>query len=227
MSLAGQESLDQAARKAPPSAVEAAARVLEEAGTEPARAAFVTRVLNLLAQVTDGISARSLSEVLAVSSDYEVLIRALAEPETLAILQRAGVAGEADPLAAAHLRGLLNRERLLQSEGGAVSVDEAARLLGITPQAVNKRRQKGALIGLTMGRRGYLYPIWQFDRRGSLAGLEAVLAELRGYDPWMQVAFIVNANLRLDGETPLSELRRGHLDSVLRAARLYGQHGAA
>lgn len=43
----------------------------------------------------------------------------------------------------------------------------------------------------------------------------------------MQIAFMVNANLRLDGETPLTDLHRGHLDDVLRAARSYGQHGAA
>lgn len=226
MSVA-EELLQGAAQKAPRGAVEAATRVLQEAGTEPVRGAFVTRALNLLAQLSDRMSTRSLSEVLGADSDYQVLVQALAEPEVLDILQTCVPSGKANPLAAARLRGLLNRELLLRAEGGAVPVAQAAKLLGVTPQAVNKRRTKGVLLGLTMGRRGYLYPVWQFDRGGTLPGLEAVLTELRNHDPWMQLAFMVNSNLYLDGETPLSELQRGRLAEVMRAARSYGEHGSA
>jgi hypothetical protein len=127
----------------------------------------------------------------------------------------------------ARLRGLLEREALLSAEGGTVSGATAARLLGISPQAVYKRRKAGKLIALTLGRRGLAYPVWQFDRGGTLSGLEAVLAELHEHDAWMQAAFMLGANVRLEGRTPLEELRRGDLNSVLRAARVFGEHGAA
>ena len=42
----------------------------------------------------------------------------------------------------------------------------------------------------------------------------------------MQLAFFVSENTALDGETPLAALRRKNLPEVLRAARLYGEHGA-
>lgn len=73
-------------------------------------------------------------------------------PDALGALQKP------DPLAAAWLRGLLARAQLLESEGGPLTVDQVARLLGISRQAVEKRRCGGKLLGLDTGKRGYLYP---------------------------------------------------------------------
>jgi len=131
-----------------------------------------------------------------------------------------------DLLARARLRGLDARARLLQAEGGPLSVDAVGRLLHITRQAVDKRRRAGRLLGLRIGRRGYAYPSWQFGEAGTLPGLEEVLLDLLNHDPWMQVGFFLNGNVRLGGESPLAELRRGHVEAVQRAARAYGEQGA-
>jgi hypothetical protein len=72
-----------------------------------------------------------------------------------------------------------------------------------------------------------VYPVWQFSQGGTLPGLEEVLTELRGHDPWMQVIFMLSENTRLSGLAPLHELRHGHVDEVRRAARMLGEHGAA
>jgi hypothetical protein len=40
-------------------------------------------------------------------------------------------------------------------------------------------------------------------------------------------AFLVAPNSRLNGDTPLAMIRRGDVEAVLRAARAYGEHGAA
>lgn len=80
-----------------------------------------------------------------------------------------------------------------------------------------------------MGRRGYAYPVWQFDleRGGLLAGFDETLQALAGHDPWMQMAFMLTPNPWLAGEvTPLAALRAGRLDAVLDAARAYGEPGA-
>jgi hypothetical protein len=220
VSAEGQAALASAIDKAPPSLVDAVARALE-IGQQPLRAAFVARSLNALDRLVRALDDRALGEAVASPSDYETLIRALAEPGALEALRRR------DPLFPGRLRGLLNRERLLAAEGEPLTAEQAARALGMTRQGVDKRRQAGRLLAVRMGGRAYLYPSWQLTPEGVLPGLESALALLREHDPWMRLAFFVNANAALAGETPLAELRRGNLEPVKRAARLYGEQVAA
>ena len=150
-------------------------------------------------------------------TDLEELIEVVGRPEVLADFRRR------DPLAAARLRGLQAKKHLLEAEGGVVSGRELAQAIGITRQAVDKRRLAGKLIGIDLGKRGYAYPVWQIG----LHGMDAVLAELEEVDPWTQALFMLSANNWLNGETPLAALRQGELDEVLNAARLYGEQTAA
>lgn len=220
VSMTKQALLDEAAQKAPRNAVEAATRVLQ-ASKSPVKAAFVARALNALARLTSELDERSLGNASGAPSDFETLLQALEDPQALATLRRD------DPLAPARLRGLHSREQLLEAEGGVISAEDAAAMLHITRQAVDKRRRTGRLIGINIGRHGYAYPLCQFDPQGgTLPGLEAVLEELRDHDPWMQLAFLLNPNTRLAGNTPLTELRRGHVETVRSAARAYGEQGA-
>lgn len=221
-----QQLLGKAAAKAPRGTVEAAALVLSEVSEQPRLAPFLTRALNALAQMARRVSERDLVEAASATSDYEALVQALASSGSLDLI-RGERSGEEASLVPARIRGLLNRQHLLAAEGGAASVGEVARLLGISRQAVDKRRREGKLIGLATGRRGYLYPLWQLDRAGTLPGLETVLKELRGHDPWMQLAFMLNGNIWLGGDRPLDALRRGQVDAVAHAARAYGEHGSA
>jgi len=140
-------------------------------------------------------------------------------PEVVEVLARD------DPLAEARLAGLRSKTFLLQAEGGAVPVEEAAAMLGLTRQAIDRRRRGGRLIGLTMGRRGYLYPVWQFGEHGTIPGLEETLAALDSFGPWSQVSWFISPNTRLGGRSPLSVLREGQVEQVVRAAQLYGEQG--
>ncbi|MBI2941276.1 MAG: hypothetical protein HYY04_12650 [Chloroflexi bacterium] len=214
-----QAALESALDKAPVSLVDAVTRTLE-AGQQPLRAAFVARALNALQRLARELDDRALGEAVSSPSDYETLLRALEAPGALEALRRQ------DPLLAARLRGLRSREHLLTAEGEPLTTDLAAQALGITRQGVDKRRQSGRLLAVSTGRRGYLYPSWQFTAEGVLPGLEEVIALLREHDPWMQLAFFVNANTALAGETPLAELSRGNSEAVKRAARLYGEQVA-
>ena len=77
--------------------------------------------------------------------------------------------------------------------------------------------------------RVYLYPVWQFDERGRggvLGGLEDVLGSFGGEDAWMRASFFLRENGRLEDKRPLDALRDGEIESVERAARAYGEHGA-
>jgi biotin operon repressor len=132
-----------------------------------------------------------------------------------------------EPLATARLRGVERQHNLVEQSGGMLNGEGVAKLLGISRQAVDKRRRQNRLIGLTQGRRGYAYPIWQFDNGKTLSNLENVLNQLRNHDPWMQLTFFLNANDRLEGSSPLAMLRSGKVEPVLEAATSYGEHGAA
>lgn len=132
-----------------------------------------------------------------------------------------------DPLAAARLKGVTVKRDLLYRDGQPLTSEEVASLLHLTRQAVDKRRRNGQLLGVSLGRRGYLYPVWQFHEGGVLPGLDRVLAELREYDPWTQLMFFQTGDIRLDGATPLEQLQAGESDRVGWAASCYGQQIAA
>ena len=140
--------------------------------------------------------------------------------EGLAILR------DIDPLEPARVRGLQAQDWLLHEEGGTRSAEQMAVALGITRQAVNKRRSRNALIGLSLGRRGYAYPTWQIGDSGTLDGLAAVLTALGDENAWSRVAFFLTTNVWLDGETPLAVLRRGEIPRVVAAAERLGDQVA-
>jgi hypothetical protein len=131
------------------------------------------------------------------------------------------------PLAKAHLRGLVAMREILNSDGGSLTATEAAEHLGITRQAVDKRRKAGQLLALELPKRGMHYPAWQFADEGVLPGLVETLAALREHDSWAQARFFVSGNLRLGGRRPVDLLRRGKIEPVLGAAQTFGLHGAA
>ncbi|GAC1398347.1 MAG: hypothetical protein NVSMB65_16850 [Chloroflexota bacterium] len=188
----------------------------------PAQTAVLTRLLHALAEALPQINEKEAGDLAGEASHYGVLLRLLEQPQVLAALRAQ------DPLGPARVRGLRAREDLLAQEGGTVSADEAATLLGISRQAVDNRRRAGRLLALTLGRRDYRYPLWQFTDGGVLPGLEEVLRDLSVVTPWMRAAFLLNGNYRLkDGERPLDALRQGEVRAVREAAQMYGVHGAA
>ena len=205
--------LDRAARKAPLTAVNAATQLLQTVAQHQEGADFIADVLRALSQVAASVETSSRDDA---GSGYNALIQFLEQPEVLDALRRQ------DPLLPAHVRGLRLRELLLADEGGACTTKEFAEAVGVTRQAIDKRRKVGTLIGLRLGRRGYVYPIWQIG----LDGLGDVLAELQDYDPWTQLAFMLSPNSRLDGELPLEVLRAGEIARAIEAAQLYGEQVA-
>jgi len=206
--------------RAPRSTVQAVERVLR-AGQNTAQEALIARTLNVLADAVPSITERAAADAVGEASGYDVLLRILEQPDVLAVLR------QQNPLTPALVRGLRGREELLRYEGGTISAGEAAMLLGVTRQSVDNRRRANKLIGLSLGRRGYAYPVWQFAQNGTLPGLTEALAVLQHFSPWMQAHFMTTGDARLGGTTPLDALREGRVDDVLRAAHAFGEHGAA
>jgi biotin operon repressor len=183
------------------------------------RTAAAARALRTVLERLAAAPMKRVAEIAASPTDLQVAVGALEQLDAIEI--------QPDAFTQARLRGLRERERLLDAEGGTLTADQVAQRLGLTRQAVNKRRQAGTLVGLEVGRHGYRYPAWQFTQRGVLDGLAQVLAALAPADAWMQHTFVLSPNSRLDDRRPLDEWRAGRLDRVLRAARTFGEHGAA
>ena len=200
--------------------IEETVRGLVSPGDVSVRGAFARRALRAVARLSQHMGEASLREAVSASTDYGVLLTALESEPGLAVL------AQEDPLAEARLRGIEARQRLLTAEGGALGVQEAASLLNLSRQAVYKRFRAGKLLAVDCGRHGYAFPAWQFSSEGVLPGLEETLIALAEHDAWMKLAFFLSENAALKGKSPLTALRQGKLNEVLRAARLYGEQGA-
>jgi len=152
----------------------------------------------------------------------------------------AAVAGEAEPvlenvkktrarLGDLYAGGKDLVTKLLQEEGEPLTGAQMAAHLDISTEEVEDRHAQGSLLALTVGEGTVLYPSWQLVQGGLLPCLPEVLADLRTHNPHplAQLRFFLSHNLRLEGQTPLKELRRGRFEEVRQAARAYGEHGAA
>ena len=127
-----------------------------------------------------------------------------------------------DKLANALARGLSVREKMAAEEGGSMSADEAARLLGMTKQSVLNLYHSGkALAFRTEKQRALRFPVWQFADNRRLAGLEEVLARLdagKVLDDWGKIGFFLQTHGILDDRRPLDLLREGRADLVVKVA---------
>lgn len=178
---------------------------------------YLRRTLKLLPR---DVIERAVSADCDENSIFEVL----KQPETIDVAQAE------DPLAEARLRGREIAKRMLAREGGHGTIKTAMKYLDMSKEGVEKRRRKGNLIAIDLGKKGLLYPVWQFKQTGGvLDGLEQVLAKLRerGCTGWSTLAFFLNPHISFDGNetTPLEALQAGRIDEVLGAADMERRHG--
>lgn len=173
----------------------------------------------------------------AVVAEFSELIRkhrhqdptTLARLLGLAFAQSLGTGGSrADKLARAQMRGLEVRQQLAEAEGGHLSSEDVAHLLGISKTAVLKRLAAGRLLAWREERlQAARFPRWQFGAHGQvLDGLEDVLEILNQeerLDVWAKILFFLQQQPRLDEQRPLDLLRQGKREPVCLAARAYAE----
>ena len=187
--------------------------------TDPLRQAALIRAVSAVTTLTREQDDTALGDAVAAPSDIQVLWRMLSAPEALDILRPEA------PLIDARLRGIAARDDILRAEGGSVDVSAAANIIGISRQALERRRQRHGVLALPVGRRGYRYPVWQFTQSGLLPGLGGVVHTLAQDGAWFTAGWLLTENKRLSGR-PLDLLREGKADVVLHAALAYGEEGA-
>ncbi len=179
--------------------------------SEPVRDAFVRRSTQAISRIAAQADLKTLADALAAATDIGALARVLGDAAAVG----ASVV-ELEPLAPLIARNAEHRLDTLAAAGGTLSSAEVATLLGISRQAVEKRRRAHAL--LAMRKRGdWRYPRCQFDEtRGEVvSGLTTLLRGLAHSGPWATLEFLSTPDDTLRGETPLQVLRREGVTAAL------------
>ena len=89
-----------------------------------------------------------------------------------------------EPLADAIARGASIRERLIRDAGGLLTAPQMAAALGISRQAVDKRRRAGRLLAVRAGA-DWRYPAIQVNPDGTVPDtLATVLERMSNSSPW-------------------------------------------
>lgn len=195
--------------------------------TGGANASLLARILRVMTAKVKQSPRSVVDSAVAQSSDADALIAFLK-----AMPIEAGK--DHDPLLKARLRGMERMGSLLRHGGpDPLTADQVSELLRVSRQSVNTWRNERRLLGIQQARRGYLYPAWQFDleRNRIVDGVSDVLAVIDRSDPWSAVIFFTSPNVTLENRSPIDVLKRGDEGasraSVIRAASLWRQHGAA
>lgn len=124
-------------------------------------------------------------------------------------------------------RGVLARKQLEQAEGGSLSSEQAAELLGLSKrQSVDYQRRERALVAWRTSAGKWRYPVWQFNERGVLPGLRECLAALPTDAGFGAMLFFLSPRHSLQGRRPLDLLRAGQLAEAIAAAERHDRHGA-
>ncbi len=118
------------------------------------------------------------------------------------------------------------KEQLLAAEGGYYLSDQAAELLHISEDELQKWRETDQLIGLPLKNGTFVYPKWQFSESSILPGLDKVLAQFPYKSPWGRAAFMLDTWLSTGLGTPLAGLQAGKLSEVLALVNCIGEQGA-
>lgn len=194
-----------------------------ESPRQALRAAFLRRSVSLLERLSEQASAETLTAALAAPSDVGGVAMLLSDLASLDV-----ELDTVDPLAEALARGAAVKQELLAGAGGAWSAGRVARMLGISRQAIDKRRQRRAILAVPSGAGDYLYPAGQFTPHGVLTGLDEFLRAFPDADenPWTQLSVLLAPADSLGGRSALDALRAGNVAGAADVARTFGEHGA-
>ena len=153
------------------------------------------------------------AEDVALALPEQVLADALASPTmrgalatVLTRFSEAPAPSVADLWEEALERGVAAKEALRQQAGGFKPTSWVARHLGISRQAVDKRRRAGKLLAFESSGGAFAYPRCQFTSEGVLPGLEEALAAFEVENPWERLTALVSPSPALSGKSVVDVL---------------------
>ena len=183
-----------------------------------ARSAYA--LLALVREIPESVVRTALAAPTAIGS----MARLVAEGAVLAPGVEAG-----EPLAASYARSAERKRRVIERAGGVVGATEVGAMLGISRQAVDKRRGEGKLLAIKSPSGDYRYPSAQFTADGVVVPrLREWLAACGWRNEWMQLQLLIGKPATLGGHTVCEALASGDVrlvEEALRVARTAGEQG--
>jgi hypothetical protein len=171
----------------------------------------------MLERVTSSASTEALKAALSSPTDIGGVASLLSDLAPLGVDLSA-----ADPFMEAMARGAGIKRELLASGGGGLTSSQVSEALGITRQAVDKRRGRRGLLAVPSGSGDYLYPACQFTSSGVIRGLEDILRAFRIRNPWTQLSALLAPAAALEGNTILDALKSGDIERAVAMAESLG-----
>ena len=183
--------------------------------------AFLARSVKMLERVSFSASSEALKSALSSPTDVGGVASLLSDLAPLGADLSA-----VDPFVEAMARGAAIKRELLTSGGGGLTSSQVSSALGITRQAVDKRRNRHALLAVPDGSGDYVYPACQFTSDGVITGLEEVLRAFQIQSPWTQLSVLLASAPALGGKTTLEALKSGAIERAIAIAASFGEQAA-
>ena len=183
--------------------------------------AFLRRSVKMLERVSSSASSETLKSALSAPTDVGGVVTMLSDLAPLDV-----DVSSVDPFVEAMARAAAVKLELLTSGGGGLTSSQVASALGITRQAVDKRRIRDALLAVPNGSGEYLYPACQFTSTGVIPGLDNVLRAFQIRNPWTRLSALLAPAPALGGKTILEALKSGAIERAIAIAASFGEQAA-
>ena len=183
--------------------------------------AFLKRSVKMLERVSSSASSEALQSALSSPTDVGGVASLLSDLAPLDV-----DLSVVDPFMEAMARGAAIKRELLTSGGGGLTSSQVAGALGVTRQAVDKRRTRHALLAVPNGSGEYVYPACQFTADGVIPGLEEVLRAFQIKNPWTQLSVMLASAPSLGGKTILEVLKAGEIERAVDIVASFGEQAA-
>ena len=185
------------------------------------RTAFLRRATSALERISANVPAKDLADALSAPTDAGSLAQLLSRSDMVG-----AAINDLDPLVPALARNVEHRQNLVERAGGTMSAEDAGRILGISRQAVDKRRRAGTLLAVREGS-DWRYPLCQLDQGEVIGGISDVVRGFAAAGPWVALDFLLASDTALGGRTALQALRDGDREAVRRLIRIETSDGFA
>ncbi len=182
---------------------------------------FLKRSVKMLERVSSAASPEVLKTALASPTDVGGVASLLSDMAPLGV-----DLSSVDPFAEALARGTKVKQELLKKAGGGLTSNQVAGALGITRQAVDKRRSRRALLAVPTGSGEYLYPACQFTKEGVIPGLETLLRAFQIKNAWTQLSILLATTPGLRGRSVLDALRADEVEKAIGVVASFGEQAA-
>lgn len=182
---------------------------------------FLIRSVKMLERVSSAASPGALKTALASPTDGG------GGASLLSDLAPFGLdLSSVDPFVEAIAHGAAVKQELLKIAGGGLMSSQVASALGITRQAVDKRRRRRALLAVPTGSGDQLYSACQFTSEGVIPDLEEVLHAFQIQNPWTQLSALLAPAPALGGKTVLEALKAGEVKKAASVVASFGEQAA-